>query len=252
MPRTTGEAATAATALRCCVCRYARHRMRVLVCSLVYHLAWRLSMQNYIGIAEPGGEGWGGVGEAGWWHESQGRGPEEREEGRGTLGGGRSYSLHGRNIAVRSLAHPLSFPPAPTLAALSRTWSLDGFSWLLLTPIFFQLPFSVLAATLPALTAAHLSLMPTVCAALHPENPLHACVVWGVAKVAALVALLPLPAAYLVELKARRVFLASPAAATALTAAAAAAAAGGGPAAAPRGTLTLGVPEIRAHTNPGE
>ena len=88
------------------------------------------------------------------------------------------------------------------------------------------LPFRTLAATLPVLAAASLSLMPAICTTIYPEQQLEACVAGGVMKVVVRGLVLPLLVVYVAELLARRVFLASPAEAAAAAAAALAGEAG--------------------------
>ena len=83
-----------------------------------------------------------------------------------------------------------------------------------------QLPFAMLALVQPAVAAVNLSLMPHICATFYPGQDLDRCVGWGVAKVAARGVVLPMLVVYLAELRARRVFLGSEAAA-AVTAASA-------------------------------
>ena len=83
------------------------------------------------------------------------------------------------------------------------------------------LPFRTLAATLPVLAAANLSLMPTICTTIYPEQQLEACVAGGVLKVVAWGVVLPLLGVYVAELYARQVFMATPVEAAATAAAAA-------------------------------
>ena len=97
----------------------------------------------------------------------------------------------------------------------------NGYGWLTCAPIMHPLPFRTLAATLPVLAAANLSLMPTICTTIYPEQQLEACVAGGVLKVVAWGVVLPLLGVYVAELYARQVFMATPVEAAATAAAAA-------------------------------
>ena len=92
---------------------------------------------------------------------------------------------------------------------------LDAFSWLLFVPSLIQLPFRTLALVQPVLAAGALTLMPVVCTEVHTGWPHVSCMAAGVARVAFRGVLLPLLVVYCSELWARRVFLATPAAAAA-------------------------------------
>ena len=84
-----------------------------------------------------------------------------------------------------------------------------GFGWLSIVPLLFQLPFTLLLATQPTMAAINLSLLPAVCAYLHPARPTRACLTSALAKVALRSVALPLAVVWVVELRARKVFLAA-------------------------------------------
>ena len=84
-----------------------------------------------------------------------------------------------------------------------------GFGWLSIVPLLFQLPFTLLLATQPTMAAINLSLLPAVCAYLHPTRPTRACLASALAKVALRSVALPLAVVWVVELQARKVFLAA-------------------------------------------
>ena len=88
---------------------------------------------------------------------------------------------------------------------------MDGYGYLTITPMLVHLPFAMLAVMQPAMVAVGLTLMPSICSTIYPGQALDRCVGWGAAKVASRGVVLPMLVVYLAELRARRVFLGSPA-----------------------------------------